>query len=99
MRYRPPYVSPLEVWDVVVGANVPLHKVAPDSRAAAIVNVVLALRAGRARRIDAEAPLPAIAFDDVVVGSGEAGSVLLPLHAHGISTRMAPHAAFIGEAG
>ncbi len=96
-RVRPPGVTPLELWDVLVD-GAPLHLVPPARWPAAAARVVAALRAGAAARSGA-APYAAVDFRDVVVGGGRARAVVDALAAIGIAARVSPDPTFVAAAG
>jgi hypothetical protein len=70
LRYHPPGVVPLEVWDVLID-GVPLYLVPVRERAQAIDALVMHLKAGTAQRQRGQR-LPLLLIDRVVMGGGGA---------------------------
>jgi hypothetical protein len=99
LRHRPAGVLPLELWDVMVG-NRALYQLPHADQPAAIADVVVQLREGRARRLRPDAPLARLAIDEVVLAGGRAlDDTLSALHALSIVARCAPDPLWIAEPG
>ena len=98
-RYRPPGVRPLEVWDAVID-GVPLY-LRPDAELpAAIVELVVQLRAGTARRLRPNTVLPRLIIERVLLGGGGATEATrAALTAANMEATIHPDPVWIGEAG